>query len=71
MDFNDRVPDAVLVPAIGLVPMQRRLDSARHGFQRLRVRLIERRHAAGEEVPRDASQHGRIAEHFLDKTLGY
>ena len=34
--------------------MRRRVDSARQGFQRLRARLFERRHAAGEEVPRDA-----------------
>ena len=41
--------------------MRRRLDSARQGFQRLRARLFERRHAAGEEVPRDAFGHVRIA----------
>ena len=48
--------------------MRRRLDSARHGFQRLRARLFEQRQctgtivkSAGEEVPRDASGHVRIA----------
>ena len=54
--------------------MRRLLDSARHGFQRLRVRLIEQRQctvtvvkSAGKEVPRDASGHVRIAEHFLSE----
>ena len=48
--------------------MRRRLDSARHGFQRLRARLFEQRQctdtivkSAGEEVPRDASWHVRVA----------
>ena len=31
------------------------------GCQRLRARLFERRHAAGEEVPRDAFEHVRVA----------
>ena len=39
-----------------LAMTRRRLDSARQGFQRLRARL-EQRHAAGEEVPRDAFGH--------------
>ena len=43
------------------VMMRRRLDSARQGFQRLHARLFERRHAAGEEVPRDAFEHVRVA----------
>ena len=41
--------------------MRWRLDSGRQGFQRLRARLFERRHAAGEEVPRDAFGHVRVA----------
>ena len=41
--------------------MRRRLTPQAHGFQRLGVRLIERGHAAGEEVLRDASGHVRIA----------
>ena len=41
--------------------MRRRLDSARQGFQRLRARLFERRHAAGEKAPRDAFGHVRDA----------
>ena len=31
------------------------------GCQRLRARLFERRHAAGEEIPRDAFEHVRVA----------
>ena len=42
--------------------MRRRFDSARQGFQRLRARLFERRHAAGEKTPRDAFGHVRDAE---------
>ena len=40
---------------------RRRLDSARQGFQRLRARLFERRHAACEKAPRDAFGHVRDA----------
>ena len=43
------------------ISMRRRLDSARQGFQRLRARSFERGHAAGEEVPRDAFEHVRVA----------
>ena len=41
--------------------MRRRLDSARQGFQRLRARRCGRRHAAGEEVRRDAFGHIHVA----------
>ena len=52
------------------VMMRRRLDSARQGFQRLRARLFERRHAAGEKAPRDAFGHARDAERWISMRFG-
>ena len=43
------------------ISMRRRLDSARQGFQRLRVRLLYENTLPGKEVPCDAFEHVRDA----------